>query len=69
MATCTSATSCFWKGRARPVLFDAIEFDEALATVDTLYGLAFLLMDLDRHRQREPPTSFSIATCGATTSS
>jgi len=39
-----------WEGR--PVLFDAIEFDEALATVDPLYDLAFLLMDLDRHRQR-----------------
>ena len=30
----------------RPVLFDALEFDEALATTDTLYDLAFLLMDL-----------------------
>lgn len=30
----------------RPVLYDAIEFDEAIATVDTLYDLAFLLMDL-----------------------
>src|SRR5581483_5953331 len=39
-----------WQGR--PVLFDAIEFDEAIATVDTLYDLAFLLMDLDWHRQR-----------------
>ena len=29
-----------------PVLFDAIEFDDALATVDILYDLAFLLMDL-----------------------
>lgn len=27
-------------------LFDAIEFDEAIATIDTLYDLAFLLMDL-----------------------
>lgn len=36
----------------RPVPFDAIEFDEDLATVDTLYDLAFLLMDLDRHRCR-----------------
>lgn len=27
-------------------LFDAIEFDEAIATTDTLYDLAFLLMDL-----------------------
>ena len=38
--------------RDRPVLFDAIEFDDALATVDTLYDLAFLLMDLDRSGQR-----------------
>lgn len=30
----------------KPVLFDAIEFDEALATTDILYDLAFLLMDL-----------------------
>ncbi|MDA7947834.1 MAG: AAA family ATPase [Hyphomicrobiaceae bacterium] len=29
-----------------PVLFDAIEFDDRMATVDTLYDLAFLLMDL-----------------------
>lgn len=36
-----------WQGR--PVPFDAIEFDEDLATVDTLYDVAFLLMDLDRH--------------------
>ncbi|MGP0040926.1 MAG: AAA family ATPase [Rhodomicrobium sp.] len=33
-----------WEGRPR--LFDAIEFDERLATVDVLYDLAFLLMDL-----------------------
>lgn len=31
----------------RPTLFDAIEFDEAIATVDVLYDLAFLLMDLE----------------------
>lgn len=31
----------------RPTLYDALEFDDALATVDTLYDLAFLLMDLD----------------------
>ncbi len=30
-----------------PVLFDAIEFDPAIATGDVLYDLAFLLMDLD----------------------
>lgn len=29
-----------------PVLFDAIEFDEKIATIDLLYDLAFLLMDL-----------------------
>lgn len=29
-----------------PTLFDAIEFDENLATTDVLYDLAFLLMDL-----------------------
>jgi aminoglycoside phosphotransferase family enzyme/predicted kinase len=29
-----------------PVLFDAIEFDDAIATVDVLYDLTFLLMDL-----------------------
>jgi len=35
----------------RPTLFDAIEFSEALACVDVLYDLAFLLMDL-LHRGR-----------------
>ena len=30
----------------KPVIFDAIEFDPLLATVDLLYDLAFLLMDL-----------------------
>ena len=30
----------------RPVLFDAIEFDDRIATGDVLYDLAFLLMDL-----------------------
>ncbi len=29
-----------------PVLFDAIEFDETIATSDVLYDLSFLLMDL-----------------------
>ncbi len=36
-----------------PVLFDALEFDEELATIDVLYDLAFLLMDLDQ-RQMSP---------------
>ncbi len=30
-----------------PTAFDALEFDERLATIDVLYDLAFLLMDLD----------------------
>ena len=30
----------------KPVPFDALEFDEALATCDVLYDLAFLIMDL-----------------------
>lgn len=30
----------------RPVLFDYIEFNDAIATVDLLYDVAFLLMDL-----------------------
>ena len=33
----------------KPVLFDALEFSEAIASVDVLYDLAFLLMDL-KHR-------------------
>nr|WP_245214866.1 bifunctional aminoglycoside phosphotransferase/ATP-binding protein [Pararoseomonas indoligenes] len=33
-----------WQGR--PVPFDALEFDEALATIDTGYDLAFLIADL-----------------------
>lgn len=31
----------------QPILFDAIEFSDAFAVIDTLYDLAFLLMDLD----------------------
>lgn len=34
----------------RPVLFDAIEFNDRIACVDVLYDLAFLLMDLWRRR-------------------
>lgn len=36
----------------RPVLFDAIEFDAQMATVDVLYDLAFALMDLLQHHQQ-----------------
>ncbi len=46
MATCIWANLCLWQGK--PVPFDALEFDEALATIDIGYDLAFLLMDLDR---------------------
>ncbi|MDE5443723.1 AAA family ATPase [Bradyrhizobium sp. CSA207] len=35
----------------QPVLFDAIEFDARIATVDVLYDLAFTLMDLLCHAQ------------------
>jgi hypothetical protein len=35
----------------RPTLFDAIEFDERIATSDVLYDLAFLLMDLIERKQ------------------
>lgn len=37
----------------KPVLFDAIEFNESLNTIDVLYDLAFLLMDLDVYEQRQ----------------
>jgi aminoglycoside phosphotransferase family enzyme/predicted kinase len=36
-----------------PVLFDCLEFDDTLATCDTLYDLAFLLMDLLAHDRRD----------------
>jgi len=41
---------CLWQGR--PVPFDALEFDETLATADLAYDLAFLLMDLDQRVSR-----------------
>lgn len=41
---------CLWRGR--PTLFDAIEFNEALAVTDVLADLAFLLMDLEHRRLR-----------------
>ena len=37
----------------RPTLFDAIEFNDAIACIDVVYDLAFLLMDLD-HRGLRP---------------
>ncbi len=41
---------CLWQGQPTP--FDALEFDEMLATADLAYDLAFLLMDLDRRLTR-----------------
>jgi len=40
-----------WNGR--PALFDCLEFDEALACIDVLYDLAFLLMDLEHRGRRD----------------
>src|SRR3546814_15214754 len=37
----------------QPTLFDAIEFNDAIACIDVVYDLAFLLMDLD-HRGLRP---------------
>jgi aminoglycoside phosphotransferase family enzyme/predicted kinase len=36
-----------------PTLFDCIEFSDDIATIDALYDLAFLLMDLWHREQRE----------------
>ncbi|MBV8092376.1 MAG: AAA family ATPase [Acetobacteraceae bacterium] len=41
---------CLWRGK--PTLFDALEFDEELATIDLGYDLAFLLMDLEQQVSR-----------------
>ena len=44
----------------KPVLFDAIEFDDAIATGDLLYDLAFLVMDLwSRGRKAEANRVFN----------
>jgi aminoglycoside phosphotransferase family enzyme/predicted kinase len=37
----------------QPILFDCIEFNDALSELDILYDLAFLLMDLDFRRRRD----------------
>src|SRR4029079_9879636 len=36
-----------------PTLFDCLEFDESLATIDVLYDLSFLLMDLWHRDHRD----------------
>lgn len=42
---------CMWQGR--PMLFDAIEFNDTFSCIDVMYDLAFLLMDLERHELRD----------------
>jgi predicted kinase len=37
----------------RPVLFDALEFSEAIGSIDLLYDFAFLVMDLDHRGARD----------------
>lgn len=41
----------------KPLLFDAVEFDDAIATGDVLYDLAFLLLDLC---ERDEPVAANI---------
>jgi aminoglycoside phosphotransferase family enzyme/predicted kinase len=41
---------CLFDGR--PVLFDAIEFNDRISCIDILYDFAFLLMDLERRDLR-----------------
>jgi len=41
---------CLYNGK--PLLFDAIEFSDDIACIDTLYDLAFLLMDMEHRRLR-----------------
>ena len=56
---------CLWEGK--PVPFDALEFDEALATIDVGYDIAFLLMDLDQRVGRPAANRVMnryIARCG-----
>jgi aminoglycoside phosphotransferase family enzyme/predicted kinase len=49
----------------RPVPFDALEFDEDLATIDVLYDLAFLLMDLEFRGDRRAANRVLNAYIGA----
>ena len=53
----------------RPVLFDAIEFDESIATIDILYDLAFLIMDLCERGLAPMRTGCSIIIFGPPTTS
>ena len=46
------ANICLWQGE--PTLFDCLEFDPELATIDVLYDVAFLIMDLCQRGLRGP---------------
>jgi uncharacterized protein len=43
--------------RGEPVLFDALEFDENMASIDMLYDLAYLIMDLRERGFPQPANS------------
>ena len=49
-ATCISSNITLIDGE--PILFDAVEFSDAIASGDVLYDLAFLLMDLEARKLR-----------------
>jgi aminoglycoside phosphotransferase family enzyme/predicted kinase len=49
----------------RPLPFDALEFDEDLGSIDVLYDLAFLLMDLEHRRCRAAANAVLNAWCEA----
>jgi hypothetical protein len=36
----------------KPVIFDCIEFNDSFRKIDVLYEIAFLCMDLEKHRKR-----------------
>lgn len=42
---------CLFEGR--PTLFDGVEFNEAITSIDVLYDVAFLLMDLEHRGHRD----------------
>lgn len=52
------ANVVLWEGE--PTLFDCIEFSDAIANIDLLYDLAFLLMDLE-FRGFRPAASLALA--------
>lgn len=47
-----------------PVPFDALEFNEEFATIDVLYDLAFLLMDMENRGDRHAANIVLNAYCG-----